>query len=422
MPRVARPRSTMAWGHRALAGLDHGHGHGQPRHGHRQHRPRGRGREPAARAEQVQGASRHGLVPTNCRATATCRTTRRARCSRPLWAGRCRRAGPCASRTCSTKRSPAGSRASTARERTSPSRIPHAACRRGLKAWNASSCRTVPERDREIRPCLPAGSSSREGRHLYQRGAAHQPRPQGDVAARWLADWETRSVSPRRSAIPCATTTPRRSWTRSPGSRRPLPASATIASSSSVSISGPATTLRRKAPDHACRQVRARARQVHDHRVRADGRAHGERFPLILTTGRILSQYNVGAQTRRTDNTIWHHEDVLEIHPFDAENRGVREGDWWAVQSRRGRSRCAPMSPSGCSRGWSTRPSTTPAQAQRRDHRLFGLGDQLPEYKVTAVQVRRTNRLSSWQDLHDAEDRSHGIEGIPCRRGGVRAA
>ena len=44
----------------------------------------------------------------------------------------------------------------------------------------------------------------------------------------------------------------------------------------------------------------------------------GPRFPLILTTGRILSQYNVGAQTRRTPNVAWHAEDVLEIHPHDA--------------------------------------------------------------------------------------------------------
>ncbi|MDN5852678.1 MAG: formate dehydrogenase subunit alpha, partial [Actinomycetia bacterium] len=47
------------------------------------------------------------------------------------------------------------------------------------------------------------------------------------------------------------------------------------------------------------------------------------RFPLILTTGRILAHYNVGAQTRRTDNVAWHPEDVLELHPHDAEVRGV---------------------------------------------------------------------------------------------------
>ncbi|MCX8501854.1 MAG: formate dehydrogenase subunit alpha, partial [Alphaproteobacteria bacterium] len=60
------------------------------------------------------------------------------------------------------------------------------------------------------------------------------------------------------------------------------------------------------------------------------------KFPLLLTTGRILSQYNVGAQTRRTDNVVWHDEDRLEIHPFDAESRGINDGDTVALQSRAG--------------------------------------------------------------------------------------
>ena len=60
------------------------------------------------------------------------------------------------------------------------------------------------------------------------------------------------------------------------------------------------------------------------------------KFPLILTTGRILSQYNVGAQTRRTPNVEWHDEDRLELHPHDAEDRGVATGDWVGVASRAG--------------------------------------------------------------------------------------
>ncbi|MFD2882798.1 molybdopterin dinucleotide binding domain-containing protein [Pseudomonas lini] len=60
------------------------------------------------------------------------------------------------------------------------------------------------------------------------------------------------------------------------------------------------------------------------------------RYPLLLTTGRILSQYNVGAQTRRTDNVAWHHEDRLEIHPTDAESRGINEDDWVGIGSRAG--------------------------------------------------------------------------------------
>ncbi|MFA5018158.1 MAG: formate dehydrogenase subunit alpha, partial [Methylobacter sp.] len=60
------------------------------------------------------------------------------------------------------------------------------------------------------------------------------------------------------------------------------------------------------------------------------------KYPLILTTGRILSQYNVGAQTRRTENVAWHSEDRLEIHPHDAEDRGVKTGDWVGIKSRAG--------------------------------------------------------------------------------------
>src|SRR5208337_5158174 len=62
----------------------------------------------------------------------------------------------------------------------------------------------------------------------------------------------------------------------------------------------------------------------------------GPRFPLLLTTGRTLSQYNVGAQNRRTANSLWHEEDLLEIHPHDAEQRGVREGDRVKLASRAG--------------------------------------------------------------------------------------
>src|SRR5678815_2923297 len=50
------------------------------------------------------------------------------------------------------------------------------------------------------------------------------------------------------------------------------------------------------------------------------------KYPLILTTGRILSQYNVGAQTRRTENVMWHEEDVLERQAHDAEHRGSKDG------------------------------------------------------------------------------------------------
>ena len=84
----------------------------------------------------------------------------------------------------------------------------------------------------------------------------------------------------------------------------------------------------------------------------------GPRFPLLLTTGRILSQYNVGAQTRRTENIVWHEEDLLEIHPHDAEQRGVRDGDWVRLESRSGETTLRAQITERVRRASSTPPST----------------------------------------------------------------
>ncbi|MBV9655196.1 MAG: formate dehydrogenase subunit alpha [Acetobacteraceae bacterium] len=124
----------------------------------------------------------------------------------------------------------------------------------------------------------------------------------------------------------------------------------------------------------------------------------GPRFPLILTTGRILSQYNVGAQTRRTDNLRWHEEDVLEIHPFDAESRGVVDGDLVSVQSRSGdialRARVSERMQPGVV--YTTfHHAGSGVNVVTTDYSDWATN--CPEYKVTAVQVRRTNALSSWQ-------------------------
>src|SRR5208282_3253983 len=86
---------------------------------------------------------------------------------------------------------------------------------------------------------------------------------------------------------------------------------------------------------HVDHFVRGKGNFVITEYVPTDERV-GARFPLLLTTGRILSQYNVGAQTRRTANVVWHAEDVLEVHPHDAAERGVRNGDWVMLRSRSG--------------------------------------------------------------------------------------
>ena len=131
----------------------------------------------------------------------------------------------------------------------------------------------------------------------------------------------------------------------------------------------------------------------------------GPRFPLILTTGRILSQYNVGAQTRRTENSRWHEEDVLEIHPFDAEVRGVLDGDLVALESRSGdialRARVSERMQPGVV--YTTfHHAKTGANVIITDYSDWATN--CPEYKVTAVQVRRTNRPSDWQGRFFEED------------------
>jgi formate dehydrogenase major subunit len=123
------------------------------------------------------------------------------------------------------------------------------------------------------------------------------------------------------------------------------------------------------------------------------------RFPLILTTGRILSQYNVGAQTRRTENSIWHQQDVLEIHPHDAEFRGIRDGDHVAVISRAGETSMTAHISDRMQPGVVYTTFHFPesgANVVTTENTDWATG--CPEYKVTAVEIRPTNRWSEWQE------------------------
>ncbi|HVO00421.1 MAG TPA: formate dehydrogenase subunit alpha [Steroidobacteraceae bacterium] len=122
------------------------------------------------------------------------------------------------------------------------------------------------------------------------------------------------------------------------------------------------------------------------------------RYPLILTTGRILSQYNVGAQTRRTGNVAWHDEDRLEIHPHDADERGIREGDWVGVQSRAGETVLRARVTSRVQPGVVYTTFHFPESgANVITTENSDWATNCPEYKVTAVQVTRVSQPSAWQ-------------------------
>jgi len=122
------------------------------------------------------------------------------------------------------------------------------------------------------------------------------------------------------------------------------------------------------------------------------------RYPLILTTGRILSQYNVGAQTRRTMNSVWHSEDRLEIHPHDAEQRGVNDGDWVGIKSRSGETVLRATLTERVQPGVVYTTFHFPesgANVITTDNSDWATN--CPEYKVTAVQVIKVTEPSEWQ-------------------------
>ena len=156
--------------------------------------------------------------------------------------------------------------------------------------------------------------------------------------------------------------------------------------------------------------VRGKGKFVVTDYVPTDERT-GPRFPLLLTTGRILSQYNVGAQTRRTDNVIWHEEDVLEIHPVDAENHGVKSGDWVRLASRAGETTLRASVTDRVAPGvvYTTfHHPLTQANVVTTDYSDWATN--CPEYKVTAVQIAPSNGPTQWQeDYMDLQRRSRRI-------------
>ena len=166
---------------------------------------------------------------------------------------------------------------------------------------------------------------------------------------------------------------------------------------------------------HADEFVRGKGRFIITEYVPTDEKV-GPRFPLLLTTGRILSQYNVGAQTRRTANVVWHEEDVLEIHPHDAEDRGIRDGDRVRLDSRAGgttlRVRVTDRVAPGVVYTTFHHPGTQ-ANVVTTDNSDWATN--CPEYKVTAVQVAPSNGPSDWQRSYDAQALAHRrIAAVPA--------
>ena len=127
------------------------------------------------------------------------------------------------------------------------------------------------------------------------------------------------------------------------------------------------------------------------------------KFPLLLTTGRILSQYNVGAQTRRTPNMVWYNEDLLEVHPHDAETRGIKDGQLVSLKSRKGditlKATITTRVQPGVVYTTFHNPETG-ANVVTTEYSDWATS--CPEYKVTAVQIAPASHRSEWQNEFDA--------------------
>jgi len=177
---------------------------------------------------------------------------------------------------------------------------------------------------------------------------------------------------------------------------------------------------------HIDKFVRGKGRFIITKFVATDERVT-KRFPLLLTTGRILSQYNVGAQTRRTDNNQWHSEDRLEIHPHDAEERGVKDDDWVGIQSRAGETVLRAVVSERMQPGVVYTTFHFPesgANVITTDNSDWATN--CPEYKVTAVQVTPVMQPSAWQreysrfnqvqqELLDAASKPASVEVVPAK-------
>ncbi|MES2148490.1 MAG: formate dehydrogenase subunit alpha [Pseudomonadota bacterium] len=148
---------------------------------------------------------------------------------------------------------------------------------------------------------------------------------------------------------------------------------------------------------HIDQFVRGKGRFIITQYVATDEKVT-RKYPLILTTGRILSQYNVGAQTRRTENVRWHAEDRLEIHPHDAEERGIKDGEWVGIHSRAGETVLRAQITERMQPGVVYTTFHFPESgANVITTENSDWATNCPEYKVTAVQVMQVQQQSEWQ-------------------------
>jgi assimilatory nitrate reductase catalytic subunit len=122
-------------------------------------------------------------------------------------------------------------------------------------------------------------------------------------------------------------------------------------------------------------------------------------FPIYLTTGRVVSQYLSGTQTRRIGGLVDQYPNPrVEMHPRLAAQYGINDGDWVTVKSRRSAITLQAMVVK------TIRPDTVfipyhwpgGRSANRLTHRTLDPRSKIPEFKVSACQIRKADAPPHW--------------------------
>ncbi|GAA1388090.1 formate dehydrogenase subunit alpha [Catellatospora chokoriensis] len=114
------------------------------------------------------------------------------------------------------------------------------------------------------------------------------------------------------------------------------------------------------------------------------------RYPFVLITGRRLVHYNAGTMTRRTLNLRLSPRETLDIHPADALALGLRDGDLVEIESRRGTVAAPARITGDVSAGQVFLAFHFPeVAANLLTSAAVDEVTSCPEYKVTAVRLRR---------------------------------
>ncbi len=117
-----------------------------------------------------------------------------------------------------------------------------------------------------------------------------------------------------------------------------------------------------------------------------------EKYPFILTTVRNLFQYNCSNNTRKSENNIWYGEDILEIDKEDAEKLDIKDNGLVLIESKKG---AVTLKAKISRRVMPGLVATTFHFPEYRTNILTSeysdWSTETPEYKVTAVSVKKTS-------------------------------